>query len=784
MRPLYHQRPLVLLASAAWAGTLLAGPWPRPCILACWGAGLLLVAWAWWQRQSAWAGLGLVAAAGLWFAGLGAVQLQAPLRDVSWLGFRRDLILEGKLSSLPEPVLWGQAWRSRLRCHAAVWKGRRYPVRGEVYLQAPGPAPDWLPNDLLKVRGSLEPIAKPLNPGEYDFAAHACRRGVRSRLQIQLPEHAQRLQSAGAFDGPAGIGRLRRWCLRQLTDHVRPPGCRWVRGIVVGDRSGLSPADRELLAAAGLAHILAVSGMNVGLIFALVYGLASGARVPRWAAMGAALAASWAYTLITGADPPVARSAWMLSVVALTQAVSREPDSLSGLSLAALLLLAASPLAGADAGFQLSFAATAAIVLVWPALQRLTREWWQPAAWLAASLLLTATILLATAPLTLYHFYNLTPGALLANLPAIPLASLILTAGLAAIALGGWWPAAGAAAGWVAGVAASGLERVAVWTTLLPGHRWFLFPPDGWWVAGWFSLAGLAWVWGPKHKAWWLLPLAWSLWYPVFQPERLAREETRLTFFSLAVGEATLLRSGDGFVGLLDTGPEQEFYYRVRPCLASLGINRLDALVLSHRDADHAGGLAACLQSFAVRRLAAADLQALSSGRGPKLERWQRGQEEALGRNHRARVLWPPAGSHASSNETSLVLGWESPGGSLLFTGDSLADVEAQWRLPRPYEVLKAGHHGDCKASTFGLLQQCQPRLAVVMPGTRNPFGFPDPATLERLRQAGAVILDTRQGAVELRFQPRAPAQWFVALDGGVPDCGQGKNLIQSGTPR
>ncbi len=778
---IYFQRPLLLLAGASWAGTLLAGPWPRPCVLAGWCASLLLAAWAGWQRRNAWAGLVLTAAAGLWFAGWAALHLQAPLRDVSWLGSRREVVLEGRLASLPEAGLWGQAWRGRFRCCAAGGRGKRYPVTGEIQLQAPGPLPDWLPQDLLEVRGSLEPTARPLNPGEFDFAAYARRRGLRGQLRVQLPGHVQCLQAAGTWDASAAIGRLRRWCLRQLERHVRSPENRWVRGIVVGDRSGLSPGDQELLAAAGLAHILAVSGMNVGLIFGLVYGLLSGARLPRWAAMAAALAASWAYTLMTGAEPPVARAAWMLSVVALTQAFSREPDPLSGLSLAALLLLAGSPLSGSDAGFQLSFAATAAIVLAWPRLRQLTRAWWRPAAWLAGMMLLTGAILLATAPLTLYHFYNLTPGALFANLPAIPLASLILTAGLSAIALGGWWPAAGSAAGWVAGLAAVGLERVAAWTAMVPGHRWFLFPPEGWWVAGCFILAGLAWGRKPGSPAWRLGLAAWLLWYPVFLPERLEQEETRLTFFSLAVGEATLLRAGDGFTCLLDTGTEQEFYYRVRPALGCLGVNRLDALILSHQDADHAGGLNACLRSFSVQRLVAADLPEGRYGRGPRLEHWQRGHAEALGRLHAVRALWPPAGARVSGNETSLVLGWESPGGRILFTGDSRQDVEAQWCLPHPYEVLKAGHHGDRKASSAGLLAQCQPGLAVVMPGTRNPFGFPDPSALERLRRSGAVVLDTRRGAVEMRLRPGAPVQWFAWE---APDCGPGKNLIQSSTSR
>lgn len=791
MHPLYFQRPLVWLAGAAWTGTLLAKPWPPQGILACWGVGLLLAAWAGWRRRNAWAGVGLAAAAGLWFAGLAAMQLQAPLRDVSRLGARREVVLEGRLDGLPEPVLWGEAWRSRFRCQAAFWRGIRYPVCGRVQLQVPGPVPDWLPHEQLRVRGSLEPIAKPLNPGEYDFSSHALRRGVRCRLQVQLPDQAERLRPAGMGDVQAGIGRLRRWCLGQLDQNVRPPGNRWVRGIVIGDRSRLSPADRELLSAAGLAHILAVSGMNVGLIFGLAYGLLSGVRAPRWASVGAALAAAWAYTLVTGAEPPVARAAWMLSALALTQAFSRQPDPVSGLSLAAVLLLAGAPLSGAEAGFQLSFAATAAIMLVWPVLHgrlhvRQQPAWRQPVAWMAGSFLLTGAILLATTPLTLYHFYSVTPGALLANLPALPLASVILTAGLAVILFGGWWPAGASAAGWVAGTAAAGLERVATWTVCVPGHRWFLYPPDGWWVAGFYLLAVLAWEAGKKHPAWWLPLLAWVCWYPLFQPERLAPEETRLTFFSLAVGEATLLRAGDGTVCLLDTGPEQEFYARVRPGLASLGINRLDALLLSHRDADHAGGLAACLQSFAVRRLAAADLPLEGTGRGPRLELWQRGRVEKVGRQFKLRVLWPPVGCRKPGNEFSLALGWECPGGRVLFTGDNRADSEAQWLLDRDYEVLKVGHHGDSQASSPGLLLQCRPRLAVVMPGSRNPFGFPDPSALKRVRQAGATVLDVREGAVEMRFHPRAPAQWLPWRRQrlpGVADCGPGGNLIQSNTP-
>ncbi|MEW6517073.1 MAG: ComEC/Rec2 family competence protein [candidate division FCPU426 bacterium] len=760
---LFYQRPLLQMGAAAWAGVLLARAWPAAWVLGIWGAALLLAVWAWRCCRQAWAGPVVVLATGLWFHGLAAMHLQAANRDVSHLGSRREIVLEGRLESLPEQVLWGQAWRSRLRCETAEWKARRYEVSGGVYLQVPGPIPSWLPGDRLTVRGSLEAIAKPFNPGEYDFSTHAAHRGVRGRLQVQLPKDAKRTRAASAWDWRAGIGRLRRWCLRQLDQQVKPPGCRWVRGIVIGDRSGLSPADQELLAAAGLAHILAVSGMNVGLVFGLIFGLAACLRLPRPAGTIAAVAASWAYTLLTGAEPPVARAAWMLSAVALSHAFGRQPDPLSGLSLAALLLLAKSPLSGTEAGFQLSFAATAALVLVWPKAQWIGRHWPRPLAWPAISLLTTGACLLATAPLTLYHFYNLTPVALLANLPAVPLASVILTAGLAAIGLAAWWPTVASIAGWTAGLAAAGLEHVAALSALLPGHRWFVFPPSGWWVAGCYVLTGLALVAGKKQRTSWMPLLAWCLWYPVFGPEPLEPDETRVTFFSLAVGEATLLRSGDGTVCLLDTGPEQEFYYRVRPCLAALGLNRLDALLISHSDSDHAGGVSACLRSFSVRRLAAADRSLGLPVGSPSPEEWRRGRREKLGTRLRLRALWPPAGSHQTGNETSLVLGCEVPGGSLLFTGDSRADCERQWQLPRTYALLKVGHHGDRKATSPGLLLQCRPEIAVIMPGTRNPFGFPDPELLGRLGQAGLLILDARQlGAVELRLRPNRPLQWLA----------------------
>jgi competence protein ComEC len=242
---------------------------------------------------------------------------------------------------------------------------------------------------------------------------------------------------------------------------------------------------------------------------------------------------------------------------------------------------------------------------------------------------------------------------------------------------------------------------------------------------------------------------------------------------------------------LLDTGTEGEFLWRVKPFLAACGINRLDALMVSHPDADHAGGTALCLAYFQPAQVIYAgfddakgkDFEAQLRSFPGRHRSLYRGETVAWGPGLAARVLWPPRfegegearpravyrrprsraapfplpfGPDTSrSNEHSLIVLWEFPGGNALFTGDATAADEYWGAGFTRVRLLKVAHHGSQSSSGEAFLARAAPELAVVQPGFFGVHHFPHPAVWARLQRYAATALDTaRTGAVQATFSP------------------------------
>ncbi|MCK5219510.1 ComEC/Rec2 family competence protein, partial [bacterium] len=494
----------------------------------------------------------------------------------------------------------------------------------------------------------------------------------------------------------------------------------------------------------------------------------------------------------TGGKAPVVRAVVMIAGMVLSGLADRRGDPGSGLALAGLILLANNPLACQDAGFQLSFSATASILVIIPLIRRMEKK---PLIirWPLNSILVSGAAGLGTAPLTIYHFYSLVPVSVAANLIAIPVLSAIVVNGLLAALLVWIWPEGAVAVGWLAGWAVRGITGVAQLVGELPGGRIFLWPGAGWWTLSLYFAAAL--FLGFKSPAGdksglknysaleekkhalkkinkgiritgLLLGAILIVVYPLFRPPSPRPGETRVTFLSLGIGESALIENGQGTRILIDVGTEQEFLWRVKPYLAGRGINRLDALLLSHTDADHAGGTVAALDFFRIRKVISAGLGSSAKPRVKAIEQairrgkvshliLRRGESLKIFPGMEIESIWPPRGGTAGDNKHCLAVWIKSPAGRLLFTGDSPDDIEAQWLLDNTCDLLKAGHHGARNSSSCGLLVQAQPQVAVVTPGNRNPFGLPDGETLERLKDFSEIVLNTKsQGAVEVTLQP------------------------------
>jgi competence protein ComEC len=537
-----------------------------------------------------------------------------------------------------------------------------------------------------------------------------------------------------------------------------PPGTErgLVRAMVLGDRSEIDERTAEAFRASGTYHVLALSGAQVALLAALIVGGLRALRASPWTQAVVTAAAIGFYALLVGGDVPVVRAALMASAVLVGRALELDADVANLLGLTALVVLADRPAAAADVGFQLSFGATLGILaLAGPLTRGVPRLPLRAELAVAASVAAQCTL----APILAGSFHRLAPAAVVLNLAAVPLSAAVLLTGLAVLALAPLGPGPAHLAGDVAWIAASALRLSG---DLGPLGPWLDVP-----VAAPSLLAlalyssGLVLLYRERRRAGLGLLLACHLALVAGRLARPADGRLHLTVIDVGQGESLLLRSPSGRHMVIDAGGSRNPRFdpgerRVAPELWRQGVHRLDALVVTHADPDHASGVPFLLHAFRVREL--------WEGPAPLRDRAWRRLDAALDVGGATRVTvargmereWddvriavlgplrprrPPAGVR---NEDSIVLDVAFGEVHLLLTGDVLGQAEESLRVPRAF-ILKVPHHGSRFSSSSSFLERAAPRLAVISVGAHNPFGHPHPEVIERYRRGGALVLRTDQ---------------------------------------
>lgn len=688
--------------------------------------------------------------------GLGALVALGPTRPDPRPVLDRPIVAVGTVVDHPRP-LGADDWRLRLRLELWCQGDRIAPCDTEVMLELGGEGAPPALGSRLRVRGYwLESV--PLANGQP-------RRPGRPRLRVKSRQLVTEEAPPSLLASASGALRRRLEAAPALA--AEGLGSAFARALVLGDAGAIPIPVRQGLTRLGLAHVLSVSGLHV--VFVAGLGLLLGRRLPRWARALPAAVLVLFYLMAVGPLPPLLRSAGMAALAGAALWLERPPVAANALALVAAGLVAWNPTLLGDLSFVLSLAATAGLVLLAPAFL---------AAWKADSpgsttflrraLAVTLAAQLSTLPWTLPLFALVTPWAAVANLLAAPWLAFLLILSLGAASVSACFPALGDACVAVLDALAS----PALALSALPASPWVAFPGSLSWPSALVAAAAItaALLWPRRGlPALGLALVVLFAWRQV--PERDPPLE--IAFLDVGQGDGILLRDGSRAL-LVDGGGSLgggDFGGRVLlPVLARFGITRLEAVVASHEDRDHCGGLVdlaglVAIGEVAVSRAVADTDCGQALVRAAPLRLLAAGDELALGR-WRLRVLHPARDAGGAGNDGSLVLRAEARGRRFLLTGDIEAPAErALLAEDLAADLLKVAHHGSKSSSGEAFLDRAGARLAVVSAGRRNSFGHPAPAVLRRLAERGVRVLRTdRDGLVVVRIE--RGGRWRLALPG------------------
>ena len=656
-------------------------------------------------------------------------------------------------------------------------------------------APLFRYGDRLLLDGELEeaPVFADFNYREY-----LARRGI-SALMYE-PEVTWLAEGQGSRP-LALLHSLRRSLAGALDASLPEPHTSFAKAVLLGIRDTMPSDVVEAFRNTGTSHLLAISGLHVGVVLGLVLPAAGLFGRRRSLYLLLPLGVIWLYVLLSGLSPSAERAAIMASLYLAAVALGRQRSALPALGFAAAFMVALDPQVVYDVSFQLSFAAMAGIITLWPPLEAAMRTlvariapgngWLEGLGyWAIASVAVSAAAVVATLPILAFYFHRIALLSIPATLIALPALPLILATSMATAMVGLVLPVLGQAIGLLAWLPLTYLlgivQALPEWTIELDGVPQLL-------VWGYYGMliAVLAWfrlrrspfhfapavhrqttghVNAPSHL-FSLAPLAAVAVLIWLANLALPDGKLHVTFIDVGQGDAVFIQTPSGEQVLIDGGRHPG------PVLRALGERMpfwdrsLDLVVLTHSHADHIGGLPEVLRRYQAsavldngyehQSMARAEWLSTLELEGATVIQAEQGQELVLGGEARIEVLNPPqpqlrgTSSDIDNNATVLRLSYGDV--SFLFASDVFREGELSMlsrNLDLEADVLKVPHHGSRTSSSRAFLEAVDPRLSVVSVGAGNSFGHPNAEVLDRLQDvAGSpdrVLLTSALGDITL----------------------------------
>jgi competence protein ComEC len=652
--------------------------------------------------------------------------------------------------------------------------------------------------DLLQIDGKIQPPSIAMNPGQFDYAEYLKTKGV-AYVSYAAPGTWRKIIldsiSPGADEKSWFFLRwaygLKRWAEDSLYRYLPFPENALLDGILLGERSPLPDEMVRSFFLTGTIHILAVSGMITAFIAGLFFVVFRAFQLNRRWAAGLTLIALLFFVFITGAHPPVCRAGLFSALALLALLFERRINGGALLMGTAVFLILLNPFVLEDLSFQISFLATAGLMVMAPWIMEKLSFLWRPAA-----LLITATTSaqLAVWCLVIYDFNQLSVYSILSNLLIVPLALFATAGGLTLLAGASIHPALGTLFGAACEAPLKLLILLTDGLAKLPHSEWIIASPPLAWVLLFHALVLISFFWfwpSPRPEKpsdlWkkkrevvlkgrrWVL-WAWALFLlatgAALAFSALSPQPLRIVFLAVGHGNAVVLRSPQGRVLVADGGNEThgpDRYSLVVSYLRHIGVERVEAVLNTHPDEDHVGGLVNVLSAYPVGEAYEGNRAQSNSAiygefkqaivdRGVKYLTLKEGNQLGDLEPAQVEILHPPDDYqpqfHADNN-LSLVSMVSFGGVHVMLPGDLEKDgLLKLLKDNRPFpkvDWLMAPHHGRRSGEPLLCAQGFKPRF-IVLSDWRD---YPDDHELFKSVVPSAVVLSTaEEGAIEVEIMP------------------------------
>lgn len=632
---------------------------------------------------------------------------------------------------------------------------------------------------ICKVKGKLEAPKEPRNANAFNYKEYLRHENIHWTMSIEGLNLDECKQERSLY---ADILNVRQIGIHYIYSQFPEDTAPLAAALIFGDRNIMEPDLMLAYQRLGIVHLLAISGLNVGMLIGIIFYIGLRLNVTREKMTYLLLGFLPVYMILTGGTPSVIRACLMVMLaLLLARFYQTKLIPIDILSIVFLLYLFFQPNVIYDVGFQLSFVVTCSLVLSSSILSRYTQR---PISFLIATSLVSQ---LASMPVLLYHFYEFSIVSVFVNILYVPLFSAILSPLLLGL--------------YVLHIPFGELLSPLLSLVDLCLHyvnRLTLFLSD-------FPLNTL--VLGRPSRMIILsycigIPLTFYKWEQARSTKQLVMA-LQIPLFLLAFhymtekihieGEVTVLDVGQGDsilirlplnkgTYLIDTGgvltfPSEDWEKRsnpfevgkdiVVPFLKSEGITTLDKLILTHGDMDHVGGAKEVLKSLKVKEVVLPQVKEQSSQieelillckqKRIAIHYGSTGDSWSVSGGYVFTILSPNEGDIMERNDQSIVLHTKLGGKSWLFTGD--LESEGETRLLARYpklsvDVLKVGHHGSNTSTTEPFLDNLRPKVALISAGVDNRFGHPRSEVLQRLEARKVRVYRTDEhGAISFKFR-------------------------------